>query len=216
MRHRAEPHLFYDRIAWHYDRWESSTDKRFRRLAAERLALRAGDVVLVPGCGTGLDLPPLVAAVGSHGRVIGLDYSKGMLRRAQAMVERNGWTNVALIHEDARALSAALLRERAGITEVDGLFFSNVHSIVPDWEAVFERGFSLLRKGGRRVIYDGRPAAGTARVLNPILYAFAKLGRGNIRRRVGELLNGHVDDLRLSYTRIPDLVSRVLASGVKR
>lgn len=196
-----EAHKWYDLFAKYYDRSETSGDRQRRRLAIEQLNPRPGDVVLVPGCGTGLDFPLLVDAVGPGGRVIGLDYSKEMLRYAESLAEREGWANVTLIHEDARALSAGLLHEGAGVREVDGLLFTYVLTVVPDWESVFEKAYSLLRVGGRCVIADMKRPAGVARVLSPFLFVMRKLGVGDVRRRVDTLLRGRVDELHVSRTR---------------
>ncbi len=76
-----------------------------RRRAVRELGLSGGSVVLDIACGTGLNFPLLQQAIGSAGRIIGLDYSEGMLQRATRKIEANDWTNVTLIHEDAKNLS---------------------------------------------------------------------------------------------------------------
>ncbi|MFJ7150172.1 class I SAM-dependent methyltransferase [Streptomyces sp. NPDC100445] len=50
--------------------------------AVARLGLREGDRVLDAGCGTGRALPPLRAAVGPSGTVLGADLTPAMLRAA--------------------------------------------------------------------------------------------------------------------------------------
>ncbi|MFJ1970185.1 class I SAM-dependent methyltransferase [Streptomyces sp. NPDC087903] len=50
--------------------------------AVDSLGLREGDRVLDAGCGTGRALPPLRAAVGPSGVVIGADLTPAMLRAA--------------------------------------------------------------------------------------------------------------------------------------
>ena len=101
----------YDALARFYDlgdRWLSRPFARIGRLrvaTVERLGLQAGDSVLDIGCGTGLNLPLLVGAVGPTGRVVGLDYSEGMLREARRRVEANGWSNVELVQGDAALLA---------------------------------------------------------------------------------------------------------------
>ncbi|MFF7893267.1 class I SAM-dependent methyltransferase [Streptomyces sp. NPDC007907] len=50
--------------------------------AVAELGLRAGDRVLDAGCGTGRALPPLRAAVGASGVVLGADLTPAMLREA--------------------------------------------------------------------------------------------------------------------------------------
>lgn len=50
--------------------------------AVGELGLRAGDRVLDAGCGTGRALPPLRAAVGPSGAVLGMDLTPAMLQAA--------------------------------------------------------------------------------------------------------------------------------------
>jgi SAM-dependent methyltransferase len=54
-----------------------------------RLALPPGAVVLELGCGTSTSFPALVAVIGSHGRVIGLDASRAMLAVARSLLVRD-------------------------------------------------------------------------------------------------------------------------------
>ncbi|MGH3430765.1 MAG: methyltransferase domain-containing protein [Mycobacteriales bacterium] len=43
----------------------------------------------------------MVEAVGPSGTVIGFDASPGMLAEARKLIERNGWSNVELLQQDA-------------------------------------------------------------------------------------------------------------------
>ncbi|MFE7898103.1 class I SAM-dependent methyltransferase [Streptomyces sp. NPDC057424] len=78
--------------------------------AVAELGLRAGDRVLDAGCGTGRALPPLRAAVGASGVVLGADLTPAMLREAvRAGRDRDGQlllTDVAALPLRSRSLDA--------------------------------------------------------------------------------------------------------------
>ncbi|MFJ4556904.1 class I SAM-dependent methyltransferase [Streptomyces massasporeus] len=78
--------------------------------AVAELGLRTGDRVLDAGCGTGRALPPLRAAVGASGVVLGADLTPAMLREAvRAGRDRDGQlllADVAALPLRARSLDA--------------------------------------------------------------------------------------------------------------
>lgn len=93
-----------------YTRWAGLYDPISRRIpgisglrkrTAEALELELGDVVVEMGCGTGANLAYLREEVGPEGTVIGVDFSAGVLERARAHVEREGWGNVHLVRGGA-------------------------------------------------------------------------------------------------------------------
>jgi phosphatidylethanolamine/phosphatidyl-N-methylethanolamine N-methyltransferase len=174
-----------------------------RRTVVEELRLEKGATVLEPGCGTGSNFPFLVEAVGPEGRVIGIDFSEGMLEKARERLESEGWENVALLQADAGEIGPGLLNERFGVEQVDAVLFSLVLAIAPEWERVFEAGFSCLRRGGRCVVWDTRTAdRGLRRLLNP---AWVMLNRmtaaGDPRRRTWEVLDGRCEEVRTTVWR---------------
>jgi SAM-dependent methyltransferase len=93
---RATALAQYRRRAWVYD-LELALFEPVRRRAVAWLALRPGDTVLDVGCGTGLSFALLQAAVGSSGRIVGIEQSPQMLDKARQRVERQGWRNVTLL-----------------------------------------------------------------------------------------------------------------------
>ena len=72
-----------------------------RQRAVECLTLRRGDCVLDVGCGSGRNFPFLRKAIGSTGRIYGVDLSARMLRKARELGDRHHWTNIHLTEDDA-------------------------------------------------------------------------------------------------------------------
>ncbi|MFD0737724.1 SAM-dependent methyltransferase [Lysobacter koreensis] len=78
--------------------------KRVREKAVQALQLRPGGHVLDLGCGGGGSFPYLVKAVGSTGKVVGVDISPQSCINARHRVERNGWKNVEVIEAAAESV----------------------------------------------------------------------------------------------------------------
>ncbi len=144
---------WYDFISPFYDIGATGSGGP-RREAVAQLRLEPGDTVLDIACGTGLNFPYIQAAIGPEGLLIGLDYSSGMLARARRKVEGRRWENVRIIQADARTLSEELLREHTGVERLDKALCTLGLTVVPDWEAVFERSWALLKPSGRYAIMD--------------------------------------------------------------
>jgi SAM-dependent methyltransferase len=89
----------------------SDAGRAYKARLLTAMALAPGHVVLDVGCGPGTDLPPLAAAVGLTGTVIGVDAEPSMLDEARRRAPD------AVLHEgDAHALplpDAAVDRARA-------------------------------------------------------------------------------------------------------
>jgi hypothetical protein len=120
----------YDRIARFYSTLEPLylIFPPTRRKAVAALGLKAGDTVLEIGAGTGRNFPYLAEAVGPSGTIIGVDASEGMLAEARKLIERRGWSNVELLHQDAtqprsprrrrgRSMGASPCRKRRATSE---------------------------------------------------------------------------------------------------
>lgn len=149
--------------------------RRGRLTAIAMLDLRPGQRVLVVGCGTGLDLPYLVRAIGSAGEVVGVDASPAMLARARAKVRQSGWRNVCLINADAALLTGVG-------TGFDAVLFTYSLSVIEDWHGAWEGALGRLRPGGRVCVVDTDLPTGIACVLAP-LAGFALWTGGVDRRR---------------------------------
>lgn len=117
-----------------------------RRRAVRALGLREGDTVVDVACGTGQNFPLLAQAIGSEGRIVGVDLTDAMLAQAQQRVEDNGWRNVSLAQTDAAAFEFP--------AEVDAILSTYALSHLPEPGAVIAHGAAALRPGGRWVVLD--------------------------------------------------------------
>lgn len=76
--------------------------KPVRQRAVELLNLKPGDRVLDVGCGPGGSFPFLGPAVGSSGKVVGVEISREVSFNARKRIARNRWENVEVIEAAAQ------------------------------------------------------------------------------------------------------------------
>lgn len=146
---RAAVQEMFDRIAPRYDALNrlltGGLDQRWRGLALDAARIGPGDRVLDLACGTG-DLTEAAAARGA--RVVGVDFSRGMLRGAR----RRGIA-AGLVQGDALALP---LRAGSADAAVCGFALRNFTALVP----VFAELARVLAPGGRLALLEvDRPRA---------------------------------------------------------
>lgn len=155
----------YRRLAGRYDRRLRLLAPLRRRIIA-RLGLGPGDHVLDMGCGTGASFPALRAAVGTEGRVTGVDLSDEMAAVARQRAVDAGWDNVEVLVGDATAVALP--------ADVDGILFFLTHDLtrIP---AVVERAVSAGRPGATIGAFGPVPARGWAAApVNVIVRAIAR------------------------------------------
>lgn len=181
----------YDFLAPGYDPILGPIYAPFRRRALELLGIERGATVLEVACGTGLNFPQLVSAVGPEGKIIGVDIAEGMLRRARRKFSGG---NVTLLHREVTRLTSSGLRECAGVSEVDAVVCTFGFTAMKNWEEVFRASFALLRPGGVYFIHD---IFAERRGLHVRAFELATLT--NIRRRTWEPLRESCEDFRFSY-----------------
>jgi len=179
---RAVVEAMFDRIAPRYDLMNRlmtfGIDRGWRRRAIAALGLRAGDRVLDLACGSG-DLAAEACAAGA--RVLGLDFSAGMLREAQARQ-----LGCALVRGDALALPLA---DASLDAVVSGFALRNF----VDLAGVFAESARVLRPQGQIAWLEvDRPAS-----------ALLRIGHAVYFRRVVPLLGALLSD-RDAYAYLPE------------
>ncbi|WP_423743280.1 methyltransferase domain-containing protein (plasmid) [Haladaptatus sp. SPP-AMP-3] len=139
---------FYGRWARLYDLLAVATPglSRLRSRVVDELRLSPGDTVVEMGCGTGANFPHLRRRVGPGGRVIGVDFTRGMLEQARDRIDREGWENVHIVQADAATFS---LRE-----DVDAVLATFVIGMLDDPYGTVSRWLDGICPGGGLALLD--------------------------------------------------------------
>jgi len=139
----------FDQVAARYDArnrlFSVDRDRAWRRRAARRAGLRAGQTALDLCTGTGRLAHELLAFTGPSGRVIGVDFSPGMLEMARRREPR-----VEFRLGDVTRLSEA-------DASVDAVTIGFGLRNLVDRDAALGEMFRVLRPGGRLVILEFSP-----------------------------------------------------------
>lgn len=116
-------------------------------LPTEHAHIHEGDTVLDLGSGAGNDCFVARAATGPEGKVIGVDFTPEMIRRARLNAEKLGFNNVEFRQGDIEDLPVS-------DNSVDVVVSNCVLNLVPDKARVIAEISRVLRPGGHFSISD--------------------------------------------------------------
>lgn len=116
-------------------------------LPTEFARIQPGDTVLDLGSGAGNDCFIARAETGAGGKVIGVDFTPAMIRRARENAEKLGYNNVEFREGDIDNMPLS-------DNSVDVIVSNCVLNLVPDKAKVFSEIFRVLRPGGHFSISD--------------------------------------------------------------
>ncbi|MBS4176563.1 demethylmenaquinone methyltransferase [Lederbergia citrea] len=144
-------HTVFENIYNNYDKMNSiisfQQHKKWREETMKKMNVQPGNQALDICCGTGDWTMALASKVGSEGKVIGLDFSKNMLKIAEEKKSDNQLDQVNLIHGNAMELP---FEDNTFDYVTIGFGLRNV----PDYMQVLEEMFRVLKPGGMAVCLE--------------------------------------------------------------
>lgn len=193
---------WYDVFSGFYD---SSLEKLYfesRKRAIELLDLNDGQTILDVACGTGANFRH-IKATGKSVTIYGTDFSGGMLKKAQGLIEKNNWKDIFLFQSDARELSLSLVEKHTNNKlKFDRIICVLGLSVIPEWEQVLNNLLQLLNENGKIVIVDV-----FAEKRNFNTWLVEKIAKADLDRKIWQTLE--TKTLNFHYEYLPIKESKV-------
>ena len=109
--------------------------------------IKEGDTVLDLGSGAGFDSFLAVKKVGKTGRVIGVDMTEEMVKKARKLTEKYGIKNIEIKTGDIENLPIES-------KSIDVIISNCVINLAPDKTKVFSESYRVLKKTGKMYVSD--------------------------------------------------------------
>jgi phosphatidylethanolamine/phosphatidyl-N-methylethanolamine N-methyltransferase len=163
-----------------YDFLFGRTYNKIHRQTMELLDLKPGQTLLIPGVGTGLDIPFLPPEI----MVTGVDISDEMLTQARLKETR---AQITLLRMDAQKLEFP-------DNQFDAALLNLIVSVAPDGRAVFLEAWRTLKPGGCLVIFDKfAPETGQFSLLRRFMGWFFRLLGTDVNRKISQVVGQPFD-----------------------
>jgi phosphatidylethanolamine/phosphatidyl-N-methylethanolamine N-methyltransferase len=152
----------YSNYAGIYDQIFGRIFHESRESAVRELNVKPGEQILEVGVGTGLALP----LYPNHCEVVGIDFSEGMLEKAQERMEAHGLSHVKLLRMDAGDM-------KFEDDSFDTVMAAYVVTAVPDYRKVVSEMIRVCRPGGRIIMLNhfsngNKLIAAVEKVISPL------------------------------------------------
>jgi len=173
-----------------------------RRRSIKLLELSPNESVLDLCCGTGLNFPALADALQGQGAIVGVDFTAAMLksahRRAHALQSRHEQLHIRVEEKDAACFDRHSWAQLGlNSPRPDAVLCSYGLAVAPNWRAIADQAWELLRPGGRFVVVDNQPfPRAPLRWTNPLTVPISNfLGQAELQRKLGEPFHAKAAEL---------------------
>jgi len=168
---------------------KATENSPYRSILIKNLNLTIGSSVLDMACGTGLNFPLLLEAVGSRGRIVGVDNSEKTLKLAKNRIARQNWNNVSINKMDGPEFNGEMLFDAALCTfaiEIISPYRETIKTMIDSVKAKGRIGYIGFK-------YSKNPLL---KMMNPFWRMSCLLGGGaDLERNVPEYLRQNLKEV---------------------